>query len=128
MFTKKERSSPSISHDALMVQMMINGHHKRDVATADEVGDFLEAFNDESVLLYITGDMIDIMIQENPSLAIGTTTDKRGNRVLIMVVTCALYGCVKSSILWYDLFTNVLQKMIFELNPVESCIANAMIN
>jgi len=111
-----------------MVQMMINGHHKRDVATADEVGDFLEAFNDESVLLYITGDMIDIMIQENPSLAIGTTTDKRGNRVLIMVVTCALYGCVKSSILWYDLFTNVLQKMIFELNPVESCIANAMIN
>ena len=40
----------------------------------------------------------------------------------------ALYGCVKSGLLWYELFTSVLVDMGFKLNPYHPFIANATIN
>jgi hypothetical protein len=40
----------------------------------------------------------------------------------------ALYGCVKSALLWYELFTGTLQEIGFELNPYDPCVANKMIN
>jgi hypothetical protein len=40
----------------------------------------------------------------------------------------ALYGCVKSALLWYDLFASTLKDMGFVLNPYDACIANRMIN
>ena len=40
----------------------------------------------------------------------------------------ALYGCVKSVLLWYELFSSTLQDMGFELNPYDECVANKVIN
>jgi Reverse transcriptase (RNA-dependent DNA polymerase) len=40
----------------------------------------------------------------------------------------ALYGCVQSALLWYNLFTGTLQKLGYKLNPYDSCIANKMVN
>ena len=40
----------------------------------------------------------------------------------------AIYGCVKSALLWYNLFTNKLRKMGFVLNDYDPCIANCMID
>ena len=37
----------------------------------------------------------------------------------------ALYGCVQSALLWYDLFTNTLVQMGFKLNPYNLCVANS---
>lgn len=39
----------------------------------------------------------------------------------------AIYGCVKSALLWYELFTKSLQGMGFVLNPCDPCIANCTI-
>jgi Reverse transcriptase (RNA-dependent DNA polymerase) len=39
----------------------------------------------------------------------------------------ALYGCVKSALLWYELFANTLKDMGFELNPYDACVANKII-
>ena len=39
----------------------------------------------------------------------------------------ALYGCVRSALLWYELFAGTLKKMGFELNPYQPCVANKMI-
>ena len=40
----------------------------------------------------------------------------------------ALYGCVRSALLWYNLFTALLKDRGFVLNPYDPCIANATIN
>ncbi|KAG7372996.1 reverse transcriptase RNA-dependent DNA polymerase [Nitzschia inconspicua] len=40
----------------------------------------------------------------------------------------ALYGCVKSALLWYNLLASTLIGMGFELNPYDSCVANKMVN
>jgi hypothetical protein len=41
----------------------------------------------------------------------------------------ALYGCMKSALLWYNLFTTALKNLGFELNPPYNlCVANKTIN
>jgi hypothetical protein len=40
----------------------------------------------------------------------------------------AFYGCVKSALLWYKLFSGTLQKMGFVLNPYDRCVANCKID
>ena len=108
--------------------MMINAYEKRDTAVGDVSGAFLKGINDRFVIMRFYDDMIDIMLEAKPELIIGLTTDERGKRVLVVVLAKALYGCVRSSFLWHDLFSNVLKKMGFELNPVEPCVANAILN
>jgi hypothetical protein len=52
---------------------------------------------------------------------------ENGKKVLYLQLLKALYGCIKSALLWYELFTGTLQGMGFELNPYDTCVANKMI-
>jgi hypothetical protein len=36
----------------------------------------------------------------------------------------ALYGCVRSALLWYELFAGTLKRMGFVFNPYDPCVAN----
>jgi hypothetical protein len=49
-------------------------------------------------------------------------------KVMYLQLLKALYGCVKSALLWYELFTGTLQKMRFVLNEYDPCVANMTIN
>ena len=53
---------------------------------------------------------------------------KSGKKVLYVRLIKAIYGCVKSALLWYDLFYSQLKEMGFTLNPYDSCVANCDIN
>jgi len=79
------------------------------------------------VLLCLTGETIDIMCQVNPRYSAYIVIE-RGCKVLYLHLLKALYGCVQSALLWYELFSNTLQKMSFTLNPYDPCIANKLIN
>ena len=52
---------------------------------------------------------------------------ENGKKVLYLQLLKALYGCVQSAQLWYDLFTNTLVQMGFKLNPYDLCVANSQI-
>ena len=39
------------------------------------------------------------------------TTSERGDKVLYVRLVKAIYGCVKSALLWYELFHNTLKGM-----------------
>ena len=49
-------------------------------------------------------------------------------KVLYLKLNKALCSCVKSTMLWYNLFTETLTKMGLELNPYSPCVANKTIN
>jgi hypothetical protein len=40
----------------------------------------------------------------------------------------ALYGCVQSALLWYELFVGTLKDIGFEINPYDTCVANKVID
>ena len=54
-------------------------------------------------------------------------TREREKKVLYVQLDKALYGCVQSALLWYELYTKTLQEMGFILNPHDLCVANSEI-
>ena len=54
-------------------------------------------------------------------------TTEQKKPVLYLRLARALYGCVKSAMLWYQLFTTTLKGLGFKLNPYDTCVANATV-
>jgi len=125
-YTKEETTSPTVSMDALMISLMIDAKERRDVATADVEGAYLHADMEEFVLLKLVGKAVDIMCQVNPKYE-NFVVIENGKKVLYLQLLKALYGCVQSALLWYDLFTNTLVQIGFKLNPYDLCVANSQI-
>ena len=48
--------------------------------------------------------------------------------MLYLQLLKALYECVQSALLWYNLFTNILQEAGFVLNPYNAYVTNKTIN
>jgi len=82
---------------------------------------------DRFTLIKYEGDSVDIMCKINPAWE-KLVTIENGKKVLYLRLLKALYGCVRSALLWYELFVSTLQKQGFELNPYDACVANKMIN
>ena len=98
----------------------------RHVVVADVTGAYLNADMDDFVLIRLSGDDIDMMCNANPAYE-KFVTNNNGRRTLFLQLKKALYGCVKSALLWYRLFHDPLQDLGFTLNPYDPCVANANI-
>jgi hypothetical protein len=119
MYDKSQTASPTVSTDALMLSIMIDAKGARDVATADVVAAYLKAFMDDFVVMKFTGESVDILCKMNPDHTKHVAIEE-GTKVLYVRLVTALYGCVKSALSWYELFSGTLKKMGFELNPYDS--------
>ena len=110
-----------------MMPIMIAVYERRDVATADVAGAYLHARLDDFTLLKVEGESVDILCSVSEKYKAFVTTEKNGKKLIYLQLKKALYGCMKSVLLWYDLFTGTLQEMGFELNPYDTCIANKVV-
>jgi hypothetical protein len=126
-YDKSETTLPTMSTDALMLSLLVDAHKGRGVATADMVAAYLKAFMDDFVIMRFTGESVDILCKMNPEYSKFVVMEG-GTKVLYIRLVKAIYGCVKSALLWYKLFTTTLKDMGFELNPCyDPCIANCTI-
>lgn len=82
---------------------------------------------DDFVVMKFTGESVDILCDMN-SIHSKFVTIEKHNKVLYVKLINAIYGCVKSALLWHDLFHNTLKEMGVVLNPYNSCVANCMID
>jgi hypothetical protein len=111
--------------------MAMDGKEKRDVATCDIEGAYLNVTmkGEETVIVVYEGDMVDYIVACNPEkygpfVHITAT----GKKLLYVELLKALYGCIKSALLWYRMLAKTLTKLGFKLNPYDPCVANKMIN
>ncbi|CAJ1952616.1 unnamed protein product [Cylindrotheca closterium] len=81
----------------------------------------------DRVIRRILGPEVDIFCDLDPSLREFVTVVK-GKEVLYVQLDRALYGCVKSLMLWYALYSETLMDMGFKLNPYDLCVANCDID
>jgi hypothetical protein len=127
LYDKSKTASPTIANDALMLSIIIEAYEGRDVATADIAGAYLKAYMKDFVLMKFAGDTVRVLCNMNPAhkpfVAI-----KNGQQVLYVRLIKAIYGCVKSALLWYKLLSTSLTDMGFVLNPYDQCVANCDIN
>jgi hypothetical protein len=125
--TKDETSSPTASTDALMMSLLIDAKERRDMATADAAGAHLHADLKDFTLLRAEGESVYGMcaVSEEYKKYI---VREHGKKVLCLNLLKALHGCVKSALLWYELFSGTFQEMGFQLNPYDTCVANKVIS
>lgn len=125
-YTKEETHAPTCSLDAFMTTLLVDALEGRDVAFADVPGAYLHAKMKDFVAMIITGEEVDILCKLKPEwneFVVGEGKNKR----LYVRLNKALYGCVQSALLWYELYSETLEGMGFQINPCDLCVANAVI-
>ena len=71
----------------------------------------------------IEGKFVDIMCKVNTELR-KFVRYENGKKVLYLQLLKALYGCMESALLWYNLYTSTLHGLGFKLNLYDKCTAN----
>ena len=72
--------------------------------------------------------MVKFMVQADPEKYRKHVRTANGKKVLYVHILKALYGCMRSGLLWYKLFSETLQGHGSELNPYDPCVANKIID
>jgi hypothetical protein len=124
---KEDAASPAVSLESLILSLMIDSYEGRDVATADVAGAFLKGDMPDFVLIKLINEEVDIMCDVD-STHKQYVTYEGGKKVLYMQLNKALYGCMKSAIIWYETFCGTLKDLGFKLNPYDPCVANKFVN
>jgi Reverse transcriptase (RNA-dependent DNA polymerase)/Zinc knuckle len=127
LYPREETASPTMSNEALFLSLMIDAKEHRDVGIADVQGAYLNAIMKDFVLMRITGRAVEIFCTVNPEYR-SYVFYENGVPVLIVQLVKALYGCVQSALLWYNLFVSTLLDIGFVLNPYDPCVANCEIH
>jgi hypothetical protein len=110
-----------------MLSLIIDAAEQRDVAIADIVGAYLCVDMQDFTLLKLEGESVDIMCKACKDYR-KFVTYENGKKVLYLQLLKAIYGCIQSALLWYELLTSTLKGMGFELNPYGACVANKMVD
>ena len=102
-FYMKEETSSLMAPPESVLFALIDAVEDRHVVVADVTGAYLNADMDNFVLIRLSGEDVDMMCDANPVYADFITNDS-GKKTLFLQLKKALYGCVKSALLWYHLF------------------------
>jgi hypothetical protein len=68
------------------------------------------------------------MVKTNPKMYRQYIVLEKGRSVLYLRLQKALYGMMKSVLLFYRKLVSELKEMGFEINPYDPCVANKMVN
>jgi hypothetical protein len=113
-----------------MITATIDAHEQRDVATIDILGAFLNAYNNKETFMLLRGRLAELMVQVDPNLYRKYIIyDKNDNALLYVKLSKAIYGLLKSSLLFYKKIVSDLQnyETSFVINPYDPCVAKATI-
>ena len=128
-YNKADGSSPTVSTDGLIITCAIDGYENRDVAIVDIPGAFLQADNDEFILMLLRGKLAEMMVRVDPKLYRKyLITSPRGEPMLYVRLNKALYGLLRSALLFYKKLVGELKAMGFKLNPYDPCVANRIVD
>ncbi len=108
----------------------INARKNREVVTIDipGAGAFLHATNKDYVAMQMNGTLAKLMAKTDPKLYRKYLVNKKGKKVLYLCLQKALYGMMKSALLFYQKLVSELRSMGFIISPYDPCIANKIAN
>ena len=126
---KEEAAAPTVTSEAIFIQSTIYANENRNVATCDIPGAFLQADNPDFVLMRLDGILAELMVKVAPKMYRKfVTTNAKGKLVLYVQLEKAVYGMIKSALLFYHKLVADLLSLGFEINPYDPCVANKIIN
>lgn len=128
-WTKQESTSPTVATELVFITAVMDAHKGRDVACYNIPGAFLHADSDEDITMILKGRLAELMVQVAPTLYRKyISVDRKGTAILYVKMQKAMYGLLRSALLFYRNLVGELESAGFKLNPYDPCIANKTIN
>jgi hypothetical protein len=128
---KAEASSPTATLMGIMLTCMIDAYEKRDVATVDIPGAFLQTKmpeEDRDVHVVLDGRMAELLAKISPEDYQKYVHQHRGQSHIYCKLNVSLYGCLKASLLFWKKLSGYLKDQGFTVNPYDWCVANKVVN
>ena len=120
---RRNRPPPTCSNDALMLILIQSAFKGRKIATSDVRSAYLHAEMDDFMVIKLQSPIVDILCEMKPEYK-KIVVHENGKKTLYMQLMKALYRCIISALLWYELFTGELRVMGSKLNPYDKCVQN----
>eukprot|EP00957_Ditylum_brightwellii_P198690 15143924-Ditylum_brightwellii.AAC.1 len=80
---------------------------------------------DDFVIMVLEGKLAELLVKTTPNIYRKYPGVGRDNKpVLCVQLQKALYGCLKSALLFYKRLVQDLQEFGFKINPYDPCVAN----
>ena len=76
----------------------------------------------------MNGSLAELMVKTDPKIYRKYVTIEKGRQVLYLRLQKALYGMMKSALLFYKKLVKELKEMGFDINPYDPCVANKLVN
>ena len=116
---KSDAASPTVSVEAIFITSVIDAFECRDVATADIPGAYLHADYITDTLVRFDNTMAELYVKISPKIYKPYIEfGRNGNVVLHAKLKKALYGCLRSGLLFWNNLSSNLQRQGFILNPL----------
>jgi hypothetical protein len=125
---KEEGAAPTVALKSVFILSTIDAKESRKVVTVDLLGAFLHADNKGYVIMKMVGMLAELMVKTNLKLYQQYVILEKGRSVLYLRLQKALYGMMKSALLFYRKLVSELREMGFEINPYDPCVANKTVN
>jgi len=128
---KAEASSPTATLMGIMLTCMIDAYEKRDVATVDIPGAFLQTKvpeDDRDIHVMLDGRMAELLAKISPEDYQKYVHQHRGQSQIYCKLNVSLYGTLKAALLFWKKLSGYLKGEGFIVNPYDWCVANKVIN
>ena len=121
--------SLTCSTELLISTLVIDAIENCDVAIFYVPGTFLQNKmpKRKNVILVIRDEFVDILCEVILEYKEHARV-RNGKKVLYTQIIRAIYGCIKSAMLRYNLYTHTLKDIEFKVNPYDHYVTNKMIN
>jgi hypothetical protein len=126
---KQQSTLPTVATESVFITAVIDVHVGQDVACFDIPGAFLHADLDEDITMVLKGRLAELMVQVAPNLYRKyISVNRKGKAILYMKMQKAMYGLLRSALLFYRKLVEDLESNGFKLNPYDPCVANKTVN
>jgi hypothetical protein len=98
------------------------------MATVDIPGAFIQEDIYEVVHVRFEGEISKMLVRMDPKLYRKYVRDEKGKAVLYVELLKALYGTLRSALLFWKLLSSKLVLWVFKINSYDWCVSNKMID
>jgi hypothetical protein len=109
LYDKSDASSPTVKTESVLLTSIIDADESRFIGVYDIPGAFLHSKLEETVHMKVIGALAKILITIAPDVYSPYVTVEKGQEVIYLVLTRALYGCIKSALQFWKHLSGHLQ-------------------
>ena len=125
---KDDASSPTVATESVLLSCVIDAKERRDVATVDIPGAFMQGDQDETVHMRLEGTLAELLTKCDPKLYRQYVVTENNKPVLYVELIKALYGTLRAALIFWRKLTSKLIEWGFTINPYDWCVANKQID